>query len=181
MSVSTPTKTAPSAPAKAAKPTPKQSAPASTGAKSKLDLGPWVRGEKSLGEMLGLGERDFNGIASTALAYYQGEQYQEAIALYEGLLAMDHDLGAHYATLASAYQRTQQTEKAVQTYVEALQRAPANIYLLTNLGELLLNRGRLAEALDLFKKAIALDGDQKHPAGVRARALIVKGARMSKR
>jgi tetratricopeptide (TPR) repeat protein len=147
---------------------------------TKPDLQTWVRGEKTLGEVFNLKDDDHRAIAAIALSYYKTEQYADAIAIYEGLLGLGYDLNAHYATLASAYQLTNQTEKAVETYVEALQRAPANIYLLTNLAELLLNRGRLAEAHDLIKKAIALDPDSKHPAGLRARALAVKGARMTK-
>jgi Tfp pilus assembly protein PilF len=140
-------------------------------------LAKWSKGEMTLAQVFGLDAKDMKGIASVAARYHEAEDDETAIKIYEGLIAMGYDLGDHHARLASAYQRSDQTEKAIRSYVAALQRKPNDLYILTNLGEMLMNRGRMGEAADLFKKVIELDPKTQHPAGKRARALAVKGNR----
>jgi tetratricopeptide (TPR) repeat protein len=148
--------------------------------RSLKDLTEWEQGKKTLADVFEVSSANLEGIAVLGLAYYREEDYPSTIKVFEGLRSFGFDIARFLPTLGSAYQLTDQTEKAVRTYIEALKHTPDDLYVLTNLGELLLNRGRMNDAAELFKKVIALDPKQAHPAGVRARALIVKGVRQTK-
>ncbi|MCC6808451.1 MAG: tetratricopeptide repeat protein [Deltaproteobacteria bacterium] len=139
----------------------------------------WAKGSSSLASAVGVTEKDMKGLAAVAAKHHEAENDGAAIKIYEGLAALGFDLGEHQARLASAYQRSNRPEDAIRCYVAALAKAPNDLYVLANLAELLMNRGRMQEAADLLKKAIELDPKNAHPAGKRARALAVKGAKIT--
>jgi cytochrome c-type biogenesis protein CcmH/NrfG len=54
---------------------------------------------------------------------------------------------------------------------------PDDLFVVVNLAELYLNTLRIEPAAELLQRALKLDPDMKHPAGVRARVLIMKAKR----
>ena len=100
-------------------------------------------------------------------------RYEEARQLFEGLALLDAKNPYNHGMLGAIYQRLGNVEAAIARYSKALSLFSNDIYSLTNRGELLLKTGKLQEAAEDLKKAIALDPEKKHPAANRARLLVI--------
>ncbi len=94
---------------------------------------------------------------------YTRGQFAKAIACWTRALDME---GAHprlHVRIAEASRKLNDLEQARQHYLLAMRTDPADIQTLVDFGELLIDLGRTAEALEKFHRAIELAPD--HPAG----------------
>jgi tetratricopeptide (TPR) repeat protein len=115
------------------------------------------------------------------------------LAQLEGLSADDlyqvADLGYVHLALGSIYQRLGMLEESFNHYESAVQLYAEDIVAWTNLGEVALDLAtrlvspdpeaaarRFEQAVEALSTAIALDGDGRHPSGLRARALVAAAA-----
>jgi tetratricopeptide (TPR) repeat protein len=114
-------------------------------------------------------QKQYTGLKETfdqATLLYNQQHYSEAAAMYEKALPMakDKNVPIVLARLADAYGnaakqeqnrdvRTQDQQKAVDTYQKALQLSPSDPALHNNLGSVYAEMGKVAEAQAEFQKA----------------------------
>ncbi len=76
--------------------------------------------------------------------------------------------------LGSAALRCAEENEAIEAYERALAHDPDDLEVVVNLAELYLNRVVIAKAAALLERALQLDPKVAHPAGIRARVLIMR-------
>ena len=114
------------------------------------------------------------GLVSVGRSYLQAGKAQEALATFRYAIAQHGPSPLIDRWLGSAAQLCEEDEEAIAAYERALKAAPDDLEVTVNLAELYLNRVKITEAAALLKRALALDPKITHPAGVRARVLIMK-------
>jgi Tfp pilus assembly protein PilF len=107
-----------------------------------------------------------------AYSLYQQGQFEQAKVLADGVLTGEPDNAYLHALVASSLHNLSKTEEAIEEYTRTLQLVPEHIGSLANRGELLLGQGKLREAAEDLKKAIALDTQKNDPSANRARLLV---------
>src|SRR5271166_393774 len=86
------------------------------------------------------------------------KKYPEAIESYQKAIAIKSTVGAYHNTLAEAYAKSGQNDKAVQEYTAAAELEPANAATYYfNEGAIFTNTGKVDEAVAAFDKAIQAD------------------------
>jgi Flp pilus assembly protein TadD len=106
--------------------------------------------------------------------YFDNGQFQAALATLRFASAR---CGAHPELdrwLGAAAQKCDDDDLAMHAYTRALEATPNDVQVVVNLAELYLSSLRLDAARGLLERAVALDPDLRHPAGIRARMLIMK-------
>jgi Tfp pilus assembly protein PilF len=99
-----------------------------------------------------------------------------AIARY---LAKVHDSSEAKKILATAAHASGDNETASAMYPAALEAFPTDLNLIVGFAELCLDHSRFNEAAAQLRRAIELDPDSAHPAGAKARLLVVKTQRLA--
>ncbi|RMH19287.1 MAG: hypothetical protein D6696_10985 [Acidobacteria bacterium] len=95
-----------------------------------------------------------------AQLWQQGERYGEMIPLLERVLAAEPESTRALFSLAAAYERTGDVERAAGTFERLLELAPDHAPSLNYLGYMWADRGEhLERALRLIQRAVALDPD----------------------
>ncbi len=91
-------------------------------------------------------------------ALLQAKQYAEAVALFERALplAKDKNVPVVLAKLGESYDKARQYDKALENYRKASEANPTDSDLHNNLGNVLAEMGKSAEALQEFQKAAEL-------------------------
>ncbi|MCC6808718.1 MAG: tetratricopeptide repeat protein [Deltaproteobacteria bacterium] len=119
------------------------------------------------------------GLVSLGRSYLQAGDAKAALATFRyaqqklgNRPAMDRWLGA-------AAQQCEEDDEAIAAYERALVTAPDDLEVTVNLAELYLNRLVIDRAAKLLEKALALDPKIAHPAGMRARILIMKAKKQA--
>jgi len=90
-----------------------------------------------------------------AQAYFNNDQYEKAIPLFEKLLELNEKKVYIYEKLAYAYLESSELKKAKQTYAVALRLVPGKAINLFKLGEVHWRERKLDSAEFYFKEAIA--------------------------
>lgn len=104
---------------------------------------------------------------------YQRERFDKAKALAQYLVTVfADDSGAKI--LAICAHKLGDEDTASKYYPQALNAFPTDLYVVVGYAELLLDKHQFSEAADLLRRAIELDPAAQHPAGARARVLILK-------
>jgi tetratricopeptide (TPR) repeat protein len=96
---------------------------------------------------------------AAAAIYVRRGQYQQALACYDQLLAKPPSAGeAFVAQLnrASLLEQLQRYDEAIDAYRQVLQLDPSDVWMWHNTSLLMLNRGRLEEALQANTQALAI-------------------------
>jgi cytochrome c-type biogenesis protein CcmH/NrfG len=83
--------------------------------------------------------------------------------------------------LGAAAQQCEEDDEAIAAYERALAQKADDLEVVVNLAELYLNRVQVKKAAVLLERALQLDPQVKHPAGVRARVLIMKAKKQAGR
>lgn len=146
---------------------------------TQAEIDAWQKGQKCLGEVLGVDLSQLKGALMLGDFYYKAADYPRVIRIFEGVRALGVPLEERWALLASAYHLQDRPDEAIAAYLQALEHNPNDISVLTCIGELMIGRGRLIEAAQFISKAIELDPQSAHPSAMRARALAVKGNRLA--
>ena len=114
-------------------------------------------------------ERDY------ALAYADQANFQEAHVRLKAVWQAsptDPDVAAQ---LAYTYDLAGEPDKAEALYQQALKLDPANLLALTNLGTHLARKGQVEQAVDMWKKAVALNPGLPAPGLNLARGQLLEG------
>lgn len=135
------------------------------------DLEKFARGELTWSELTGMSMDEAYAFAEIGWTLLQQGKLQEAQAVIAGLvLSNPYDSNLH-ALLGSVHGQRGSTDEALREYGIAIDLDPKNLAARVNRAELLLRTGRIPEAVEDLKQAVALDPKGEKPAGVRARAL----------
>ena len=106
---------------------------------------------------------------------YQRERFDKAKALAQYLVTVfGDDTGAKI--LAICAHKLGDEETAAKHYPQALRAFPTDLYVIVGYAELLLDAHQFGDAAKLLEKAMTLDPAAQHPAGARARVLILKAS-----
>jgi len=132
----------------------------------------YVEGKIGLAELEGLDEEQISTIAEIGYALMEQGRTDEARKLYEGLIEMAPVDPYFHSVLGAIYQRMNDNEKSLQEYDIALKLNPSDLPALVNSGEVMLHSGRIIEALERLKAAIAIDKEGSDPWALRAMALV---------
>ena len=123
-----------------------------------LGAGDEVAAIEPLQNALALGGPDIDSYSLLARIMLTNERAEEAVPLLEQALFEDGlvDTGLQ-DLLLNAYAQTQQTERALGTYEQAVLRDPGNKIYRYNFGSLLLENQQYAQAIEQLQAAVDLD------------------------
>jgi len=93
---------------------------------------------------------------SLANAYYEQNQYSEAIQYFEQALKLDATDPKSFNNLGNCYDRTGQPEKAVPLFLQALKIRPNDAMVYTNLGVAYDKLGKKQEAIESHTRSVEL-------------------------
>jgi tetratricopeptide (TPR) repeat protein len=119
------------------------------------------------------------GLVSLGRSYLKAGQAKEALLALRRARALDPTSPLADRWLGAAAQQCEEDEEAIAAYERALARAPDDLEVTVNLAELYLNRLVIQRAAILLERALALDPKISHPAGMRARVLIMKAKKQA--
>ena len=119
----------------------------------------------------GMGNEDVEALNGLGVAYADAGRYEDAMRTFKGVLALDATNGIAYQNIASMElrlalnskdpaERQAQIHAAEQDDRRAIESDPQLGEAYTTLGVIQSNTGRKEEAIDSWKKAIALDHEQ---------------------
>lgn len=142
------------------------------------DLAKFVRGEVTFSELTGMSMEEAYAFAEIGWTLLDQGKLAEAQAVVAGLvLANPYDSNLH-ALLGAIYGRRGLHDEALREYGTAIDLDGKNLAAHVNRAEILLRTGKIPQAVEDLKAAVALDPKGEKPAGVRARALAGATARI---
>jgi tetratricopeptide (TPR) repeat protein len=103
-----------------------------------------------------------NADALNSLGYMfaeRGQRLEEAVALVERALVIEPGNGAYLDSLGWAYYKLNRFEQAEGPLREAAKQLPTVSVIQSHLGDVLIKRGLLQEAIDAWQRALDGDGD----------------------
>jgi tetratricopeptide (TPR) repeat protein len=110
-------------------------------------------------------------ICQSANELLEHDRTDEALVLYEGLVALDSSEPYYRVCLACGYMKVDRLEDAEREFREVLRVRPEDVTALAYLGEILLERKDYRLAEGLLKKAIDV-GSEHNPYANRARRML---------
>ena len=121
----------------------------------------WLGGQVSLGAVADWNKDEIRIISEIAYSLAQQGGYEEAITLFEGLLAIAPATAYFQAALGALYLRLKNTSRAIG-YLDAALKIEANdIISLVNRGEAHLLSGNMPQARQDLEKALETAARQK--------------------
>jgi tetratricopeptide (TPR) repeat protein len=129
-------------------------------------------GQSALAEFIGLGRERLYELARTAYGLMNAGKLEEAHVIYSGLVAADPFDSVFRCHLGAVELRRGRTAEAVAEFDAALRFNRANADALAGRGEARLRLGRISEAIEDLRAAVALDPPARRPSTLRARALL---------
>jgi tetratricopeptide (TPR) repeat protein len=114
------------------------------------------------------------GLVALGRSYLKAGLAAEALAAFRYTRLAHGDSRVLDRWLGAAAQQCEEDEEAIAAYERALGSDANDIEVTVNLAELYLNQLAIEKAATLLKRALELDPKIQHPAGVRARVLIMK-------
>ena len=130
-------------------------------------------GQITLAQFVGLSRQQLYEIAQQGYKLLNSGKLEEARQIYTGLVAADPYDSVFHCHLGATYQRMGESEKALQEYDAALRLNIANVDAFAGRGELYLQKGEAKKGIEDLRAAMENDPEAKHPATVRARALLL--------
>lgn len=128
--------------------------------------------KQNVAKMLGIDAKQVASLLIVGHRLLEHGLLEDAKCVFQGLAVLDRRNAYVQGVLGSIHQRQGDDDAALMRFDMALNLFPADVYSLTNRGEIRLKRGMLHEAAADLKKAIELDPDRKNPAANRARLLV---------
>lgn len=123
---------------------------------ARLAAGRIDAGKRTLSEFVDQTDQHPEALLQAGMTAHQSEQLDDAAKYY--LRALDREPGLQMArrNLAAVHQTKGEFEEAERLYRQVLETESGNHEVLQNLGTLLKDRDRLAEAMDSYEKAMRL-------------------------
>lgn len=116
----------------------------------------WLEGQISLGAAAGWNKDEIRIISEIAYSLAQQGRLNEAIVIFEGLLAVAPVTAYFQAALGALYLRLKNADKAIDFLNAALKIETNDIVSLVNRGEAKLLKGDLAAAREDLEKALKI-------------------------
>lgn len=132
-----------------------------------------VDGEITLAEFAGLSRSTLYAIARLGYQLLESGKPEQAREIYRGLVAADPYDSVFHCHLAAAHHRLGDTDAAFEEYSKALRFNIANVEAFAGRGEIQLERGQIAEAIEDLSAAIRLDSSGTRNSTLRAGAILV--------
>jgi tetratricopeptide (TPR) repeat protein len=132
-----------------------------------------IRGEITLGELVGLSPSALYAIANLGYQLLTSGKLEQALTIYQGLVAVSPYDSVFHCHLAATLYALGQHDEALFEYSQALNFNKANADALAGRGELYLRMGKVVEAVEDLKRSIELDPEGKRASTLRARATLV--------
>lgn len=134
----------------------------------------FVQGDLTASDMMGLTREELYMIAQRGYELIQEGKLEQAREVFDGLVYLDPYDPYFYTVLGSICQKQESFEKAVQCYDVGIRLQAWNVNALANRGEILLNQGKLTEALTDLQAVITYEPDPENtnPSVVRTKALL---------
>src|SRR5215213_3092101 len=136
-------------------------------------------GQSTLAEFLGLGRGRLYEIASRAYALMNSGKLEEALVIYRGLVAAEPADSVFRCHLGAVELRRGRAAEAEAEFDAAVRFNRANADALSGRGEARLRLGRIVEAVEDLRAAVALDPPARRPSTLRARALLASLSKKS--
>jgi len=131
----------------------------------------FLRGETSIGQMVGLTGPEMLEMAMRGFRLYEQGRYKDAKVVFEGLCDLDPGEAYYRTALGAIHLAEDDLQTALQLFSHALSLYPKDSAALVNRGEVHLRLGNVVEAAQDFAKAVELDPENKDPLTMRARLL----------
>ncbi|HEV2801903.1 MAG TPA: tetratricopeptide repeat protein [Pyrinomonadaceae bacterium] len=131
-----------------------------------------VGGQINLAEFVGLRRATLYAIAGIAYQLLNSGRIEQARLIYRGLVAADPYDSVFRCHLAAAHQRLGELDEALAEYTAALRFNYANVDALAGRSEILLQRGRIDEAVRDLRAVLTLDPKAERATTLRARAVL---------
>lgn len=116
-----------------------------------------------------------DALASMGAFYFNKGDFEKALAVARCVLAF-RDTPADQRLFAAAAHKNGDDDEALVAYEKCLPAFANDLHVIVNLAELSLNHLKPGRAAELLQRALELDPTASHPAGIRARALIMQTA-----
>ncbi len=157
-------------------------APTPEAAKMWRLAGDFLSGKATIAEVMNFSMEEVYSLAELGYRYMQEGNLEEAMRIFQVLVAINPKDPYLHVLLGSALQRSGKKDDAIAEYSKAVGIEKSMVEAYANRGELLLEKGELKAAMTDFKKACELDPEDKIPATLRARAILaVTAAKMQQR
>lgn len=131
-----------------------------------------LSGETQLRALFGLSRPQLAAMAAQGHQLWQQGRRQEALRIFRALIALDERLYYGHAGLGLAAMSIEDFTEAEQHLRTAASLEPNDSSVASNLGEVLLQLGRLEDAIRELHRAAALDTTGRNPGAARARAIL---------
>lgn len=132
-----------------------------------------IRGEITLGQFLGISNEDMYRWANTAHQLLQAGSTQQALTIFQGLVAASPTDAVFHAQLAATYMTLERFDEAFDEFNLALQFNDGHVDALAGRGEIYLRRGQVPEALADLSAAIQKDPSLQRRATQRAHGTLL--------
>ncbi|MFP2908115.1 tetratricopeptide repeat protein [Pyxidicoccus sp. 3LFB2] len=109
--------------------------------------------------------------ATDGFDLFQDGRFQESLAIFERLAAMDPDEAYFQTALGACHLALENLDGAEAYFNRAIELDPTDITPFVNRGEVHLRQGKVMEAARDFNHAVSLDPEGKDPLSSRARML----------
>ncbi len=132
-----------------------------------------IRGEVTLGQFLGISNEELYRWANTAYQLLQAGSTQQALTIYQGLVAAAPTDAVFHAQLGATYMTLERYDEACDEFNLALQFNNGHVDAHVGRGEVYLRRGQVPEALADLSAAIHRDPSLKRLATQRAHGTLL--------
>ena len=132
-----------------------------------------IRGEITLGQFLGMSREVLYRWAETAYNLLQAGSTQQALAIFQGLVAAAPYESTFHTQLAATHMTLQQYDEAFSEFELALRFGSSSVDALVGRGEIYLRRGNVPAGLADFTKAVQEDPELKRRSTQRARSMLL--------
>lgn len=132
-----------------------------------------LSGEMSLSSLLAIPRQELTDMAAFAYELWRQGRRQEARKMFDALVATDPALYYGHAGLGLVAMQEENFAEAETHLTRAAALEPGDPAVQANLGEVLLRRERLQEALPVLQRAVAGDPTLRHPGAARAAAILI--------
>lgn len=132
-----------------------------------------IRGQMTLGEFLGMPREVLYRWAETGHQLLQAGSTQQAMQIFQGLVAASPFDAVFHCQLAATYMTLEQYDEAFESFEQALRLNAAHVDALVGRGEIHLRRGNVPAGLADFAKAVEQDPELKRRSTQRARSMLL--------
>ena len=130
-------------------------------------------GQITIAEAVGISRKQLYAIAQRGYQLLNSGKLEDAKQIYAGLVAADPYDSVFHCHLGAVLWRMGDVEQEFDEYDASIRLNIANVDALAARGEIYLQKGEIKKGIEDLRKALENDQEGKHPASIRARALLL--------